>query len=123
MNRSDIKYEVRELCSRQKSGDPHAASECEQQFGAAVRCIVRRVTRTGRASSRLELFILAEAKKVRQLLIDNSATDRDTVATLVSNRICHSLLVRMNPEPSRMSRFLTTTRKHMRTLTPDCFSR
>ena len=111
MTSRSIKDQIRKLCAREKNGDPTAAAECERRFGSSIRRIVRRVTRSRRAASAFEQYILSEADKLLQGRNEHSTPDRETVVALVTRNVCSKMLTRMNPEPSQATGSPDTFRK------------
>ncbi len=89
--------ESRNLRSSTNQVDPQAKAESDERLASHIKRIVRRVTRSGRARSLLDQYILSEAEKVTRSGRDGSEIDRDTLVTMVSHRVCSSLLSRLSP--------------------------
>ncbi len=64
MHSRNPKEESRNLHSSAKQVDPQAKADSEERLASQIKRIVRRVTRSGRARSLLDQYILSEAEKV-----------------------------------------------------------
>ena len=87
MSDFELRTKINELRSRYRIGDAKASEECESLFGSALRRIIRRVIRFGRASSAFERRILSEADQLTQ-----NGVVGDSLAAMVSRRVCNALL-------------------------------
>lgn len=87
-----LQQQIEKLRSATARGDDGTATRCEQQFGTALRRIVRRVVRSGRQGDGLSTTILQQVRQVRNFRPD---LERDDLVAEVTTRLC-ALLVGQN---------------------------
>ena len=111
MDERDGRRGLSELWSRYKDTVFRTASARDKCLATAIRRIARSVLRSGQAFSSSERCILAEANRIRQTTPAGDQLDRETLAALVSRRVCQAVLSRASPEPTRSSRTEDTVRQ------------
>ena len=91
MNGQEIKRQMHELRS-----SPSSSTDCQRKLSPSVQRLVRRVTRSGRVSNRLDQFILDEANEFLQNSRADEPVDRDALVCRVSERLCQLVIDRID---------------------------
>lgn len=86
---NQFQQKINQLRSAHFEGDDRSIHQCEEQFGTALRRIVRRVVRSGRTHDRLSTAILQQVRQVRDIRPD---LEREDLVAEVTTRLC-ALLV------------------------------
>ncbi|MBM81034.1 MAG: hypothetical protein CMJ78_10630 [Planctomycetaceae bacterium] len=94
MNTHDVREQLQDLFRKQPAGSV-ATVECTRHLSPSVQRLVRRVTRSGRVTSRLDQFILVEASEYLTCAKADEPIDREALVNRVSERLCEAVANRM----------------------------
>jgi len=92
MNDHKIKEQMHEL----RNNPNGSSNDCERRLSPSVRRLVRRVTRSGRISNRLDQFIMDEANHFLKNIRADQPIDRDALVCRVSERLCELVVDRID---------------------------